>query len=250
MMSKIQAFFLSCLIYFCILFAFFVFLNNAKKEIKNIQYGNFEISIITQDFSTNSNAKKATEDKKQLDSQISTNTNNIQEEKKEQIQNKNNDVSSLFDSLNTNKPVVQNKNVENNIAKKTVDVSKVSSILNSIKSNKDSNQEKTSTKIKGVYDEYLSAINIYLTSIWNLILANSPLIDDKNSIKLNYYIDEEGYISIEDINKTSDDIFYQCVREFIKKINNDKKNLGIPPLSKPYKGIIRLSKKLVVKEIL
>lgn len=245
-MSKLQAFFISCLIYLCLIFFLVLFINYNKKSVKNIQFGNFQINIISTDFFYNDDTKQKNEEKNEdkiISNDKKENLDNKEEYKQDKV-----DINSLFDNVNINKPTIIK--TKENIASKQIDTNKLNSILDSIKTTSSAKTNMQSAKIKGIYDEYLSAVNVYLTSIWNLILANSYVGDDKNTINLNYTIDKDGYIQIENINITSDDIFYQCVREFIKKTNSDKKNLGKPPLSKPYKGIIRLSKKLVVKEIL
>ena len=273
-MSKTKAFLLSLLIYlFCIL-VIVLLTNIVFKDKKVIKYGNSDINIlfveddalipaeIKQDY-TKEVSKKINKSPENINRENTVIDNKIitpnQNEKVEQSNNKDDkmDLNSLFDDLKVSKIKRQNQQKEikqekNNLNQAQLDaLKKIQSQLanTTIKSNNNLVNNKTTAKVSGVYDEYFGRVNAYLKNIWSLVTADSSGIDDKEIFEIAFTISKNGIIKIQDYDFNENSVLRKKARIFIKTVNQQNKNLGIPPNQKEYNGKLRLSVILSIKEI-
>lgn len=258
-MSKLTAFLISCLIYFLVVTLFillsYFFVNN--KEV--VDYGNNDINIlfvkeesneqndIKQDY-TKEVATKQNDSLKNTDNENTTNN-----ELKDNIENSEPSIDDLFGELDIKEPVKKvEKQDTNKITKE--DIEKLKSIKESfsnttVKSSNNFVDTKTSAKSSGIYDEYFGRVNAYLKNKWSLITADANGIDDKEIFEISFKISKNGIIKIQDYGFSENSVLRKKAKIFITLVNEENKNLGIPPNQKDYNGTLRLSVILNVKEI-
>lgn len=274
-MSKSKAFLLSCLIYVLTILIFILLINIFAKNEEVIKYGNSEVDIlfvednvetpaeVKQDY-TKEVAKKINKSPENTSNDNATkdNQNKVieQNEKvKQQTDSKDSDsdLSSLFGDLKVSKserknPKKETKQEENKLNQSQLDaLKKIQSQLanTTIKSNNNSETTQTSAKVSGIYDEYFGRVNAYLKNVWSLVTANSSDINDKEIFEVAFTISKNGIIKIKDNGFNESSVLRQKARIFIQTINQQNKNLGIPPNQQDYSGSLRLSVILSIKEI-
>lgn len=263
-MSKTKAFLLSCLIYILSILIIILLLKLLLPNKEIIKYGNSDINIlfIQDDFDTKEELKQdyTKEVAKKVNENIANTSNEnstkeIKEEKQEQKnENLNSDLNDLFSDLNVSKSKnkKEEKKQETKLNNEQLEaLKKLQNQLSNttIKSNNNSNNSKTSAKVAGIYDEYFGRVNAYLKNVWSLVTANSSGINDKEFFEVAFTISKDGIIKLYDNGFAESSVLRQYARVFIKTINQQNKNLGIPPNQQDYSGNLRLSVVLSIKEI-
>lgn len=261
-MSKTTAFLLSCLIYILSILIIFSLLKLNVLNNEIIKYGNSDINILFIQEDTNINEELKQDYTKEVSNKISENIANNSNEntvsntqnEEQKNENLNSDFSDLFGDLNItkteNKKEIKKEEKVFNDEQLAV-LKKLQNQLSNttVKSNNNSNNTKTSAKVAGIYDEYFGKVNAYLKNVWSLVTANSRGINDKEFFEVAFTISKNGIIKLYDNGFNESSVLRQYARVFIKTINQQNKNLGIPPNQQDYSGNLRLSVVLSIKEI-
>lgn len=261
-MSKTKAFLLSCLIYILSILIVILLLKLFASNNEIVKYGNSDINILFVQEDTNINEELKQDYTKEVSNKINeniannSNENSVKETQKEEEkkENLNSDFSDLFSDLDVRKTekkkeVKKQENTFND--EQLAALKKLQNQLSNttIKSNNNSKNTTTSAKVAGIYDEYFGKVNAYLKNVWSLVTANSSGINDKEFFEVAFTISKNGIIKLHDNGFNESSVLRQYARVFIKTINQQDKNLGIPPNQQDYSGNLRLSVVLSIKEI-
>lgn len=257
-MSKFSSFVFSCIIHILFLFLFFLISKNFVYNKQSVEYGNSDITIlfidkmedevkdIKQDFLKDV-SKQKNETLKEMDEKTT-----IENEFKK-IEDDNFNYNDLFSNLNVEKKEkkidINKQNQSNQKQLEALNKLKKSLTNTTIKSNGSYNEASETAKVAGVYDAYFGNVNAYLKNIWSLVTADANGIDEKEKFEVSFKIFKNGIIKINDDYFVLNTILRKKARIFIDTINNQNKNLGIPPEQKDYTGVLRLSVVLSIKEI-
>lgn len=274
-MSKVSAFFYSCLIYFLTVFVIVFFYMFFKPNVLN--YGNDTVDVLfVEDNEINNNKQQKQDYTKEIAKVVKEYSvkseeknkdekkeiNKVEEKKvkKEEInkvEEKDNTLDDLFNDLDIGE--VKKKNIKPKTSTKVENKSqsKVDSSSQSnenqksttVKSNNNTEDSKTSARVSGIYDPYFGRVNAYLKNIWTLVIAGESGIDDKEIFEISFQISKDGIIKIDNSNFIENTMLRKKARVFVDTVNNQNKNLGIPPNNKDYNGVLRLSVVLNIKEI-
>ncbi|WP_267524517.1 hypothetical protein [Campylobacter sp. MG1] len=274
-MSKVSAFFYSCLIYFLTVFIIVFFYMFFKPNVLN--YGNDTVDVLfVEDNEINNNKQQKQDYTKEIAKVVKEDSvkseeknkdekkeiNKVEEKKvkKEEInkvEEKDNTLDDLFNDLDIGE--VKKKNIKPKTSTKVENKSqsKVDSSSQSnenqksttVKSNNNTEDSKTSARVSGIYDPYFGRVNAYLKNIWTLVIAGESGIDDKEIFEISFQISKDGIIKIDNSNFIENTMLRKKARVFVDTVNNQNKNLGIPPNNKDYNGVLRLSVVLNIKEI-
>lgn len=270
-MSRLSAFLYSCLIYFFIVFSIVVLSLIFKNNVVN--YGNDVVDILfieendikdnkqqKQDYTKEPDKVEKKESKKseQKIEKKEQKTEKVEQKVEKVVETKNDTaLDDLFNDLNigdmkpkkeVSKKTTKSKSQSNNTQDQSSQ-DKNDSKSTTVKSNNNSETAKTSARVSGMYDEYFGRVNAYLKNIWTLVISGESGIDDKEIFEISFKISKDGIIKIDDSKFIENTMLRKKARVFVNMVNEQNKNLGIPPNQKDYNGVLRLSVVLNIKEI-